>query len=121
MLINEEVKFDYWLLKRYGVSVDLKDVLMPNFKAKLQILKKDAALKETIKKARMKLSIHANAHRLTEFYTEIIQQSSPVYSKRILLAHRDRIRNLFGYRPIIKRLIYIIPNRIGRLKRYLSA
>lgn len=119
VLINKEVKFDHWLLKRYSVSVDLKDVLLPNFKEKLHLAKQDPQLKQNVAYARAKLSIKANAIRLTNFYTNIIRTAVPVLSKRRFIYYRHVFKNIKAYRPNIKRVIRFVPNRIVRLKRFL--
>lgn len=73
ILINEEVAFDHWLLKRHGVSLDLKEVLKPGFKQKLQALKQNVELKSAVEAATKKLSIRNNGSRLGKFYSGIMQ------------------------------------------------
>lgn len=75
ILINEEVVFDYWLLKRYGVCIDLKEVLKPGFKTKLQALKQKPELKVQVEAAAQKLSIKNNAERLSEFYLRVMRNN----------------------------------------------
>lgn len=76
IIINEEVSFNNWILKHYKISVDLKAVLQPQFKEKLQQLKKQIEIKKYISKARSDFSIAENAPRLTKFYSNIISTSS---------------------------------------------
>ncbi|HSW71242.1 MAG TPA: hypothetical protein VLH77_04610, partial [Gammaproteobacteria bacterium] len=75
ILINEEVVFDHWLLKRHGVCLDLKDVLKPGFKQKLQVMKQNAALKSQVEATTKKLSIRNNGSRLGKFYSAIMQNN----------------------------------------------
>jgi len=72
VLINDEVKFDYWILKRYGVCVDLKGILRTGFKGALLQMKQDGRLQETMEHAVQKLSVNWNSPRLASFYREII-------------------------------------------------
>lgn len=81
ILINEEVVFDYWLLKRYGVAVDLKSVLEPGFKNKLLELKRNEVLKKRVDVAREKFSIAGNAKRLVQFYLGIVQSTEQFPNK----------------------------------------
>lgn len=80
ILINEEVVFDYWLLKRYGVLIDLKGVLKPRFKWELQKLKQKTDLKTHVDQARKVLSIKNNARRLVRFYSGIMQKNHLKYN-----------------------------------------
>jgi putative sugar O-methyltransferase len=84
VLINDEVKFDYWLLKRHGACVDLKGVLRPGFKQHLLELKQDGRQREIMERAAKKLSVDFNSPRLVSFYKAIIAagtlgQSSEVH------------------------------------------
>ena len=72
VLINSEVKFDYWLLKRYDICVNLEGVLQPGFKQSLLDLKRDAAQREAMERAVQRLSVDHNSPRLAQFYREII-------------------------------------------------
>jgi hypothetical protein len=76
VLVNDEVKFDYWLLKRYGVCVDLKGVLQPGFKQQLIDLKNDSCQKEIMAQAVVALSVRSNSPRLAQFYERILQLPS---------------------------------------------
>lgn len=75
VLINEEVEFNYWLLKRYGIGVDLKGLLQPNFKKKLQALKHETLLHSQVQAMATKFSISQQAPRLARFYAEVIASS----------------------------------------------
>lgn len=72
VLINSEVTFDHWLLNRYDVSFDLKEILHDHFKEKLLDLKQDMSTQKKIKKAKEKLSITTNAPRLAQFYSNVM-------------------------------------------------
>lgn len=76
ILINEEVAFNYRLLKRYGVSVDLKKIIQSGFKSELQAFKQDGYVQNKLEKARTRLSIISNAPRLAKFYSNIINSSA---------------------------------------------
>jgi putative sugar O-methyltransferase len=80
VLINDEVKFDYWLLKRYGICVDLKGVLRPGFKKILLNLKRDPRQSEIMKRAAQKLSVDFNTPRLGEFYQQVIAAGASTFS-----------------------------------------
>ncbi|MFA5159626.1 MAG: putative sugar O-methyltransferase [Candidatus Omnitrophota bacterium] len=72
VLINDEVEFDYWLLKRHGACVDLKGILRPKFKQNLLELKHDEQRREILLRARQQFSIKKNSPRLASFYGKII-------------------------------------------------
>jgi putative sugar O-methyltransferase len=72
VLINDEVKFDYWLLKRYGICIDLKGVLAPGFRDKLLELKRDPRQRQVMGRAAHTLSVSANAPRLAAYYQGVI-------------------------------------------------
>lgn len=75
ILINKEVAFNFRFLKRYGVGIDLKEVLLPGFKAKLQAIKQHTDIQKNIIKARKTLSIIKNAPRLAKFYLDIMHSA----------------------------------------------
>lgn len=85
VLINEEVTFNYKLLKRYQVGIDLKEILYPDFKEKLLKLKQNSLLKQKVANARQQLSIQTNAKRLETFYNEIIHSNRTQFNKHALL------------------------------------
>lgn len=72
VLINDEVKFDYWLLKRYGICIDLKGLLTHGFKEKLLELNRDPRQRQVMECAAQKLSVAANAPRLANYYQKVI-------------------------------------------------
>ncbi|MDB5813303.1 MAG: putative sugar O-methyltransferase [Rhodocyclales bacterium] len=76
VLINDEVKFDFWLLKRYGVCADLKGILKPGFKRVLLDLKHDKGTKAAMGRATQRLSVTANSPRLAKFYLEILSEGT---------------------------------------------
>lgn len=76
VLINEEVKFDYWLLKRYGIGIDLKGVLAPGFKERLLQLKRDPRQRQAMDRAVQALSLAANAPRLAAYYQGLMVASN---------------------------------------------
>lgn len=108
VIINEEVVFDYRLLKRYGVSVDLKKILHPGFKEELLRLKKSNAYKSQIPFVRKTLSISQNAHRLANFYADVMQCK---IKKSILDTNVS----------LTKKLISYIPKKVMQVKRYWGA
>jgi hypothetical protein len=77
ILVNDEVKFDYWLLKRYGACVDLKGVLRPGFKQNLLDRKRDKQKRKVVEYAAQRLSVKANSPRLATFYQSIIASETP--------------------------------------------
>lgn len=81
VLINEEVTFDYQILDRYKIGVDLKGVLQSGFKSKLLALKSDTQMRQNLQQAVNTLSIKANAKRLGEFYSNVTN-SYPVQIKQ---------------------------------------
>ncbi|RDI48147.1 hypothetical protein AQULUS_05610 [Aquicella lusitana] len=99
VLINEEVVFDYWLLKRYGVAIDLKGVEKSGFKAELQNVLKTTPIKTKVAAAKSTLSILNNAHRLANFYLETMQ------TRQISADHSS----------ILKRLTRMIPRSLARI------
>lgn len=77
VLINDEVKFDYWLLKRYGICIDLKGLLTHGFKEKLLELKRDPRQRQAMGRAAHTLSVSANAPRLATYYLGVIAAGIP--------------------------------------------
>ena len=75
VLINDEVVFNYRLLNRYGVGIDLKGLLQPGFKEKLQAIKQSSAFQKQIEKTRATLSISKNAPRLAAFYLDVMHST----------------------------------------------
>lgn len=91
ILINEEVSFDDWLLKRYQVAFDLKAIAKPGFKTYLQNILSNPELAEQIKFAKSTLSILKNAPRLAKFYSAVLK-ANPVSKKAsLLLAYLKKI------------------------------
>jgi putative sugar O-methyltransferase len=72
ILINREVSFNYWLLERNGVAVDLAGILKPGFREKLLAIKHDPAWKKSVDDAARRLSLGAHAHRLAKFYERVM-------------------------------------------------
>lgn len=132
VLVNDEVTFDFWLLKRYGVCVDLKGVLRPGFKDELLAFKRGGQ-RQRVETAASALSIAENAPRLAKFYLNILgvgeaanmdinagrlgaseSADSPRAAKAIkpspssvieFLAAATRARNIKSARKIAKRLL----------------
>jgi putative sugar O-methyltransferase len=77
VLVNKEVKYNFWLLKRYGALVDIDDLHQPGFRDKLLALRTDARLQEGVRRAAEKLSLKHNIGRLVSFYESVITQTSP--------------------------------------------
>jgi len=99
ILINDEVAFNFQLLKRYGVCVNLKEITGSHFKSVLQEVLQDAVMKKNIETAITKLSITMNAPRLIKFYTKIMH-SSAVNTNMSM-----------NYSFIFKKLAKIIPKK----------
>jgi putative sugar O-methyltransferase len=74
VLINREVRFNRWLLKRYGIAVDLEGVLQPGFRDKLLEIKRDHAWAKRTEAAAQALSLEGNIGRLTNLYDELIKE-----------------------------------------------
>lgn len=91
ILLNREVVFNYWLLERYGLAIDLGGVLQPGFREQLLAIKRDPATAEKVEAAAGALSLERHAHRLARFYEQVIEDE-PVGRIRIPLwlkvAHR---------------------------------
>ncbi len=75
VLINPEVAFDYWLLKRYGAVVDLNGLLKPGFREQLAAIKNDRTQAVNMASAAENLSIKNNIHRLANFYTKVAEDT----------------------------------------------
>lgn len=72
VLINSEVAFNNWFLRRYRISLDLAGVVEPGFRDKLLALKNDPATADKVAQAVQQLSLTAQAPRLAHFYESII-------------------------------------------------
>ena len=77
ILINQEVKFDYWLLRRYGICIDLKGALGPDFRDRLLEIKRSPQQRARMEHAAKKLSVDANASRLAVFYVQVMAAGAP--------------------------------------------
>ena len=74
VLVNDEVRFDFQLLRHYGACVDLKKVLEPGFKSALLDRKRDPALDGIMDRAARFMSLAHNAPRLGAFYRRLAQR-----------------------------------------------
>lgn len=78
VLVNDEVKFDFDLLRHYGACVDLKGLLAPGFKAMLLRKMRDPERPAVMDRAARLLSIDHNAPRLGAFYRALMSEHAPV-------------------------------------------
>jgi putative sugar O-methyltransferase len=74
VLINPEVKFNYWFMKRYGFAVDLKGVLEPGFQEKLQDIVSQGEHRENALAYAKEFSLKIQGPRLVQFYSRIISE-----------------------------------------------
>jgi len=74
ILINREVGFNHWLLKRYGVAVELEGLLEPGFRDKLLAIKQDPAWRQRLEGVAQALSIDKQIGRLAQLYDHIIEE-----------------------------------------------
>ena len=107
IIINKEVKYNKWILSRYGVDVELEDIFKPGFKEKLLIIKRDPKRRIAIEKMAEKFSIDLNINRLIKFYNKVIDSESSKAIQKINL-------NLGARWEIIKHLpkLGIVANRV---------
>jgi putative sugar O-methyltransferase len=77
VLINREVAFNYWILRRHGIMVDLGGILQPGFREQLLEKKRSGALAQSVERAAQALSLDANIGRLALFYEKVIADSAP--------------------------------------------
>lgn len=68
VLINKEVKFNYWLLGRYNCVLNMDKIRGKNFKEYLISCKSDPALGIANENAASSLSLLSHASRLGDFY-----------------------------------------------------
>lgn len=71
VLINREVGFNHWLLRRHRVAVELERILEPGFRDYLLALKRDAGMAENAERAAQEFSLDANIGRLAAFYEDV--------------------------------------------------
>lgn len=88
VLVNREVAFNYWLLERYRLVVDLAGVLRPGFRDSLLAMKRERRAGHAMKAAAPRLALYANVHRLTGFYQRIMDESRTC---RVALGMRGQI------------------------------
>jgi putative sugar O-methyltransferase len=74
VLINREVSFNYWLLDRLGIAVDLGDVLKPGFRERLLAIKHDKGTAKRANDAADKMSLRRHAARLVTFYGTLLKE-----------------------------------------------
>ena len=75
VLINREVQFNYWLLKRLGIAVDLGDVLKPGFRDRLLAIKSDSTWAKRADDAASKMSLRRHTARLVDFYNKLLRET----------------------------------------------
>lgn len=81
VLINREVGFNYWLLKRHGLMVDLAHILEPGFREYLLEIKSNRAVAENVERAAHKLSLAENVGRLGKFYETLIADTASEWTR----------------------------------------
>ncbi len=77
ILINREVRLNYWILKRNGLAVDLAHLLRANFPDELLAIKRNREWAEKADAAATKLSVERNVARLDAFYERVITEEHP--------------------------------------------
>ncbi|MEM9209887.1 MAG: putative sugar O-methyltransferase [Pseudomonadota bacterium] len=75
VLINPEVKLNFWLLKRYGIVVDLDGLTRSRFRQELHALKQDPLLRDNLDKAAEHMNLHRHTGRLTRFYEKVAREN----------------------------------------------
>jgi putative sugar O-methyltransferase len=81
VLINREVGFNYWLLRRYGLVVDLGRILEPGFRNYLLEIKRNRAVAVNVERAAHTLSLDANVERLAAFYEKLIADTASEWTR----------------------------------------
>ena len=74
VLINHEVGFNYRLLRRYGLAVDLGGIHRPGFRDRLLAIKRDPEQAASVERASQRFSLAKNVVRLAAFYDRIVQE-----------------------------------------------
>jgi putative sugar O-methyltransferase len=74
VLINKEVSFNYWLLDRLSVAVDLGKIFSADFREKLLSIRHDPHQVEKTSRAAERMSLRRHAVRLSQFYSSIIRK-----------------------------------------------
>jgi putative sugar O-methyltransferase len=72
ILINDEVEFNFRLLRHYRIGIDLRGVLQPGFRDQLLAAKRDPQRRADVEEAARRLSLDRNAWRLAAFYESVI-------------------------------------------------
>jgi putative sugar O-methyltransferase len=75
ILVNPEVKFNFSLLKRRGVVIDLRRILAPGFRDVLLGLKQDVDLHRRVSDFSREFSVDRQAPRLAAFYAKVIKDA----------------------------------------------
>jgi putative sugar O-methyltransferase len=114
VLINKEVKFNYWLLKRYGVFVDLDDIHKSGFRDKLLAIKHDPTTRQRAKQTAGILSTRHNIHRLAAFYERIIADTQDEW---VRIGYPF---NLFASLPLIGRSFRELNIRLQQISQTAS-
>jgi len=74
VLINHEVGFNYRILQRYGLGVDLNRLVRPGFHDELMQIKHGRTQARAVEHAAETLSLNRQAHRLADFYRTFIEE-----------------------------------------------
>lgn len=131
VLINPEVRFNYWLLERLGVGINLDGLLRPGFRDELLRLKRDRALAERVERAATRYSLARQVERLGAFYDAIIAdhpQSRAAAGRRIGLARRlpglsrplDTIENEARQLPLTQAQLGFAKRDLARMQAHLG-
>lgn len=79
VLINREVGFNYWLLKRHGLLAELGGILQPRFRDRLLALKSSPEMATSVARAAQTLSLAGNIGRLAAFYEKVVADTSSTW------------------------------------------
>jgi putative sugar O-methyltransferase len=133
VLINREVAFNTWLLKRHGIAVELERILQPGFREHLLEIKASRQMAMNMEDAARRMSLHANVGRLVTFYEKVMTdtahswqrfsppiarfKSVPVFGKYVRMAENEmrRARSLPADHELVRRQQRVIERLQWRL------
>jgi putative sugar O-methyltransferase len=81
VLINREVGFNHWLLRRQGIAVELERVLRPGFREHLLDLKASRNMAANMERAAKKMSLDVNIGRLAALYEKVVADTAPDWQR----------------------------------------
>jgi len=121
VLINREVVFNEWLLRRNEIAVDLRGILALGFREKLLAIKNSQAWAEKVEMAARRFSLSAHAPRLAAFYNRVIALNKNVAYAAVKVGDFAVPANNHRVRPPWRTSVHWITRQVRTIARQLRS